>query len=115
MLPRADQFQPRFLELPIVPGLLDLRWVDGQFMSSEQYHAEGWHVVDVYELEGHDEPGWAWQAELPGLLAYSRKQAQRRTDARASFNRRNEEDASFRAYVDAVEDAAPAGYGRAER
>lgn len=112
MLPRADQFQPPFLTLPET-GSQGTRWVDGMMLTAEAYAMEGWHVVDVYTLEGSDEQHWAWQAELEGLRAYSRLLAQRRADARASAVRRTEEDASFRLYVDAHEDAMPQGYGRA--
>jgi hypothetical protein len=104
---RADSTQPRFVDLPPVHGCPELRWVGSTMMGREEYALCGWHIVAV-----SDAGVQVWGAELDGLRRYDRAVTARRLERREAGRRRREDDESWRAHVDALDDAKPAGYVR---
>jgi hypothetical protein len=74
-------------------------------MDAEQYHTEGWRVIDVAELNGQRVEYFG--ASIEGLREYGRLVHQRREVRKLAAIRRAEDDASWR---EAVEDARPGGY-----
>lgn len=91
MKPVSQHHQPRFIDLPEVTGNPALRWVGATMMDSEQYHTEGWHVVDRYTGSNGKELD-VWRAEMPGLAAYGRLTVARRAEAKRRAMERGEED-----------------------
>lgn len=89
---------PRFSDLPEVAGIAGMRWVGGQMMDEEQYTIERWTQEHGY-----------WFADVEGMRRYSELRRERRLGKRADWQERQETDASFREYADALEDAKPGG------
>lgn len=94
-----------FDKLPRVGDDPKLRLVDGTAMTREQYETEGWHIVSTYVLHREGRPDQTmpvWRATLEGLQRYAALRAQRRHEKRVARQARDEEDESFRRYIDSL-------------
>lgn len=85
----------------------DLKVVDGQPMDREQYDIEGWRLEHTYTPKGTGRVVPVWRATLEGLKRYTELRRTRREERKDAWLAREEEEDSFREYVNALDDAKP--------
>ena len=99
---------PAWDSLPQMPGHPELRQVDGTWMDRAQFDAEGWRVVREYTRDDGT-TGHYWKASLEGIQRYAAVRRERKEARIASAQARDEHDAEFTAYINALDDAKPGG------
>lgn len=91
-------------------------------MDEEQFRVEGWRFRYEYEVQHPHVLGCLqetrkiqiWEPSIDGLREYSRLRQSRKGERREAWKAREEEEESFREYVDGLDDAKPNWKSRKE-